>query len=163
MVEPTPNRRFRISIRSMMIVVAVCALLITPVVWSIRRWQVLIQSELRAREAVRAAIRAMVNDQRGITSREAYSAFHTWRPVVSMRAGRTVMPSSCAARLTRWARFRSARIVTVPPPPAPLALNPIAPTLKAASWSASISGVVISGCSRFWAAQLAFMAMPKAP
>src|SRR5439155_15135347 len=81
----------------------------------------------------------------------------TCRPVVSICAGRTVIPSATTARRTRCEWSGPARIVTVPPPPAPLALKPTAPAANAAPCSASISRVVMSGCNAFCAAQLAFI------
>src|SRR4051794_5580587 len=57
--------------------------------------------------------------------RLAHSASQTCNPVVSICEGRIVIPSPATARPMRWVWLRRARIVTVPPPPAPLALNPV--------------------------------------
>lgn len=57
----------------------------------------------------------------------------TLRPVKSIFEGSTVIPSASTARRTRWSRFRSARRVTVPPPPAPFALKPVMPAALAFS------------------------------
>jgi hypothetical protein len=53
------KRRFRVSVRSLMIVVALCALLLAPIVWEYRQNQRLVLAELIAvREAERARVEA---------------------------------------------------------------------------------------------------------
>ncbi len=59
MVRATAQRRFRLSIRTLMIAVALCALFFAPVVWIFRRMQVLTTMERLAAEAARdQAVRA---------------------------------------------------------------------------------------------------------
>jgi predicted signal transduction protein with EAL and GGDEF domain len=54
-------RRFRFSVRFLMIVVALCALLLAPIVWEYRQNQRLVRAEMRA---VQAAERARVEAER---------------------------------------------------------------------------------------------------
>jgi hypothetical protein len=49
-VEQTSQTRFRFSIRAMMIVVAACALLLAPIIWTYRQQQLLVRAEMIARE-----------------------------------------------------------------------------------------------------------------
>jgi len=54
MVEATGQRRFRLSIRTLMTVVALCALLLVPLVWMVRRAQLQVTMERLAAENARA-------------------------------------------------------------------------------------------------------------
>jgi hypothetical protein len=58
MTEVSSRRRFRISIRALMIAVALCALFFTPIVWMYRRTEAMLNAERRAAEAARAAAKA---------------------------------------------------------------------------------------------------------
>jgi hypothetical protein len=49
MVAATGRRRFRVSIRTLMISVAVCAVLLVPIVWMFRQVEIARQAERRAR------------------------------------------------------------------------------------------------------------------
>ena len=54
MVLATSQRRFRLSIRTLMIAVALCALLLTPLVWMLHRVELLVNMERLAAENARA-------------------------------------------------------------------------------------------------------------
>jgi hypothetical protein len=73
MVEPVGQRRFRVSISALMVAVAICALLLVPLVWTFRqaealrlerrlaeqaRYQALLARDLAQREAAQAALAA---------------------------------------------------------------------------------------------------------
>jgi hypothetical protein len=57
MNEPTQSRRFRLSIRSMMVVIALCAVLLALVAWSVQQQRLAIQAEHRARMMAEQAMR----------------------------------------------------------------------------------------------------------
>jgi len=54
MVEVTGQRRFRFSIRTLMITVAFCAILLAPLVWMLRRAELQVTMERLAAENARA-------------------------------------------------------------------------------------------------------------
>jgi hypothetical protein len=61
MVEATSQRRFRFSIKTLMIAVALSAILLTPLVWMLRRAELQLTMERLAAENARAqAERAVV-------------------------------------------------------------------------------------------------------
>ena len=55
MVHATERRRFRLSVRSLMIAVAVCALVLVPVIWVARQTALLRAEQMRAIDAERRA------------------------------------------------------------------------------------------------------------
>jgi type II secretory pathway pseudopilin PulG len=57
MDEPTQGRRFRFSIRSMMVVIALSAFLLALVAWTVQQQRVAIQAENRARMMAERAMR----------------------------------------------------------------------------------------------------------
>ncbi len=57
MDEPAQSRRFHLSIRSMMVVIALCALLLALVAWSVQQQRLAIQAEHGARMMAELAMR----------------------------------------------------------------------------------------------------------
>jgi len=70
MVEPAGQRRFRFSTRTLMVAVALCALLLAPLVWTFRQFEMRVGLErLRAEQARNQALLA-----RDLAQREAAQA-----------------------------------------------------------------------------------------
>jgi len=54
MVEPAGQRRFRVSIRALMVAVALCALLLAPLVWTVRQFEMQVRLERLMADQARA-------------------------------------------------------------------------------------------------------------
>jgi hypothetical protein len=74
MDEPTQGRRFRFSIRSMMVMIALCAFLMAFIAWTVQRQRLAIQAEQRARMMAERAMREADHARQAAAQAQALQA-----------------------------------------------------------------------------------------